>query len=316
MYANHSFVAELWLQHHGFVTEKKGSVMPEHTVETFDYAIGPVSGRMAYRQWSHAGPSKPWVLCAHGLNQNSRHLEPLASRLAADFNLLVPDFPGRGLSEYLGDKLSYSYSFYVPLIQSFVEYLKLRELCWLGTSMGGLTGIFLASLPNSPVSKLVLNDIGPIIPKATMQGAALAAALADIRFASIADAQEKLVPMLALSGITDRGMKEAYVRASLRQETDHSWRLDTDPGIYHYTKVMPELNSADLPFWEYWQNVRCPVLVLHGVLSNTLTADIILKMKETRPEIEVIDIPGTGHAPHLMDDTQAELVRQWLLGRK
>ncbi|MBS1197558.1 MAG: alpha/beta hydrolase fold protein [Proteobacteria bacterium] len=283
------------------------------TIEFFNYTIGTEHGRMAYRQWSQAGSAKPWLICAHGLNQNSRHLEALANRLADDFNILVPDFPGRGLSDYLTDKLSYSYLFYVPLCQSLIEQLKLGEIYWLGTSMGGLTGLLLASLPNTPVKKLVLNDIGPIIPKATMQAAAFAGTVADVRFASIAEAQEKLAPMLAVSGITDPAMKEAYIRASLRQEPNGSWRPDNDQGIYHYTKVMPEFNSADLPFWQYWHSLRCPVLLLHGVHSNTLTPEIIAEMKKCRPDIEVVDIPDTGHAPHLMNDEQAELVRHWLL---
>lgn len=290
--------------------------MHQPSLEYFNYAIGAEQGKMAYRQWSQAGPAKPWLICAHGLNQNGRHLEALANKLSSDFNILAPDLPGRGLSDYLNDKLSYSYLFYVPLCQSFIEHLKLGEIYWLGTSMGGLTGLLLASSPETPIKKLVLNDIGPVIPKSTMQVTAQAAASADIRFASLEEARAMLAPMFLSCGISDPVLKETYLHASLRQEADGTWRPDTDPGIYHYTKVMPELNSADLPFWEYWQNVRCPVLVLHGTLSRTLTPEIIAEMKVARPDIKVIDIPNTGHAPHLMDEAQADLVRQWLLTGK
>jgi len=55
------------------------------------------------------------------------------------------------------------------------------------------------------------------------------------------------------------------------------------------------------------------VLVVHGADSTTLTAETIAQMRQTRPDLEVVDIPNTGHAPHLMDDTQAEILRQWLL---
>ena len=40
---------------------------------------------------------------------------------------------------------------------------------WVGTSMGGIFGMMLASFPGSPVRKLVLNDVGCVVPKAALE---------------------------------------------------------------------------------------------------------------------------------------------------
>ena len=39
-----------------------------------------------------------------------------------------------------------------------------QRLDWVGTSMGGLIGMLLAAKPGSPIRRLVLNDVGPLVP--------------------------------------------------------------------------------------------------------------------------------------------------------
>lgn len=269
---------------------------------------------MAYRLWqNNVAQPHPTVLCAHGINQNSRHFDALAIRLVSDFDLLVPDYPGRGLSDPLDDKLNYTHENYAALFLAFFETMHFREIDWLGISMGGITGILLASRPDTPIRKLVLNDVGPIVPKATRQLSVLAAQAGPRRFASLEEAMEKMGPYTRNFGITDPAMKEAFISAGLRQDAEGFWHPDFDHGIYQRSRLHPEIAQEDAPFWQYWDTVRCPVLVLHGVNSTTLTPDIITQMQRTHPDLEVIDIPETGHAPHLMSDDQAELIRRWLL---
>lgn len=270
---------------------------------------------MACRSWATtASASKPPpLLCAHGINQNSRHFGALAGRLAGDFDLLAPDYPGRGLSDPFSNKLNYGFDIYRQVFLSFLAAKGLDNLYWLGTSMGGVTGLMVASLPDSPIRKLVLNDIGPVVPKQTRQLAVTAAKRGVVRHASFAEAVESMSGYLVNFGITSQAMREEYVRASVRPLADGSWAPDFDPDIYYPSLVYAERANEDYPLWNYWQTVRCPVLVLHGVNSIALTPEIIARMRETRPDIEVIDIPATGHAPHLMDEHQARLVRDWLL---
>jgi len=286
------------------------------TIQYFEYSVNAEQGRIAYRHWSSetkSGLERPTLICAHGVSQNSRHLSELARRLVGDFDIIVPDFPGRGLSDEFFDKLHYDDVTYAPVFQAFLDGLGLSEVYWLGTSMGGLTGITLASRPDTPIKKLVLNDIGPIIPVNVMQLLARVGKNTGASFATFEDALDVMKNYLTNFGMTDPAMMEAYVRASLRQGADGIWRYDYDSEIYAYTRELPELNERELPFWQFWSTVTCPVLVLHGVNSTTLTPEIITRMRETRADIDVIDVPDTGHAPHLMNDEQAGWIRQWLL---
>lgn len=289
--------------------------MPTSTIEHFAYTLGTEQGKMAYRRWSAGGPgsTRPKLLCAHGISQNSRNFDELAQRLSGDFDLLVPDYPGRGLSDAFDNKSNYTHPNYVALFQSFLAAKQIRELYWLGTSMGGLTGLCLASLPGTPIKKLVLNDVGPVIPKETRQQFVQTAKAEPARYASHTEARKRMASIFANFGIDTPEMEEAFVQAWLRQDADGTWRPDFDPGIFDHARTLANVVLEDVPFWNFWASVRCPVLVLHGVNSTTLTPAIITEMRRSRPDIEVVDIPNTGHAPHLMNDEQAELVRRWLL---
>ena len=40
---------------------------------------------------------------------------------------------------------------------------------WVGTSLGGLFGLGVAALAHSPLRRLVLNDVGPVIEPTSLQ---------------------------------------------------------------------------------------------------------------------------------------------------
>ena len=47
--------------------------------------------------------------------------------------------------------------------------LDVARVDWIGTSMGGLIGMMLAAQPETPLRRLVINDVGPFIPKAALE---------------------------------------------------------------------------------------------------------------------------------------------------
>ncbi|MBS1197269.1 MAG: alpha/beta hydrolase fold protein [Proteobacteria bacterium] len=284
------------------------------SLHSFEYPLGEERVHITYRLWSQPGSEKrPTVICAHGIAQNSRHFDALANRLCRDFDVITPDYPGRGRSNWLQNKLNYTHQSYAAIFGAFMQQLPADEIYWIGTSMAGITGIMLASQANTPIHKLVLNDIGPVVPLVSMQAALISAQRPPMVFVSFEEALERVGPYTANFGITDPALKETFVRASVRQMDDGTWRPDYDPDIYCRVRQNPELAAQSYPYWNFWETIRCPVLVVHGADSTTLTAETIAQMRQTRPDLTVVDIPNTGHAPHLMDDTQAEIIRQWLL---
>lgn len=284
------------------------------TLHTYETTLGEETIRIAYRQWSRPGSAKrPTVICAHGIAQNSRHFSALADRLCSDFEVITPDYPGRGLSSHLSNKLNYTHQSYAAIFGTFMQQLPAEEIYWIGTSMGGITGILLAAQADTPIRKLILNDIGPVVPLVAMQAALTSAQRPPMVFACFEEALERIGPYTTHFGITDPALREAFVRASVRQMDDGTWCPDYDPDIYDRVRQNPELAAQSYPYWNFWEMIHCPVLVMHGTDSTTLTAETIARMRQTRPDLDVVDIPNTGHAPHLMDDAQAEIIRQWLL---
>ncbi len=56
----------------------------------------------------------------------------------------------------------------------------------------------------------------------------------------------------------------------------------------------------------------CPVLVIRGEESDLLTPEVAGEMVERGRDVRLVEIPGCGHAPALMDDGQIDIVRDWL----
>ena len=104
-----------------------------------------VSHRVAYTEWGE--PGNPRVLiCVHGLTRNGRDFDALAEALAGDYRVVCPDVVGRGASDWLEDKNEYGYPRYVADMLALIEHLEADDVHWVGTSMGGLIGMFLAAI--------------------------------------------------------------------------------------------------------------------------------------------------------------------------
>jgi pimeloyl-ACP methyl ester carboxylesterase len=126
--------------------------------------------RLHYTDWGDQAASRVAV-CVHGLTRNARDFDVLASALAdAGARVVCVDVAGRGGSDRLADPADYRVDVYAGHLARFLELLDLRRVAWVGTSMGGLIGMALAAAgERSPVDRLVLNDIGPFVPKAALE---------------------------------------------------------------------------------------------------------------------------------------------------
>jgi pimeloyl-ACP methyl ester carboxylesterase len=111
------------------------------------------------------GPAgAPTLVCVHGLTRNARDFDTIAEALSPHYRVVTPDMPGRGKSQWLTDPSEYS-SLYLSDSAALIARLDVESVDWIGTSMGGLIGMMLAAQPGSPIRKLVINDIGPLVSK-------------------------------------------------------------------------------------------------------------------------------------------------------
>ncbi|HTE15840.1 MAG TPA: alpha/beta hydrolase, partial [Burkholderiales bacterium] len=125
---------------------------------------------MHYTEWG-ARDNPRIVICVHGLSRNCRDFDTLAQALENDFRVICPDIVGRGKSDWLSNKAGYVNTQYAADLTTLIARLTadgLREILWVGTSMGGIIGMMLAALPNTPIRRLVLNDVGGIVPKSAI----------------------------------------------------------------------------------------------------------------------------------------------------
>jgi pimeloyl-ACP methyl ester carboxylesterase len=182
------------------------------------------------------------------------------------------------------------------------------EIDWLGTSMGGLIGMMLAAQPNAPIRRLVLNDIGPFLPKAGL--ARLAEYVGkDPRFASLDELEAYLRRVHAPFGpLSDQDWRHMALQGYRRLEGG-GFGLAYDPAI---GPAFLAGGIQDVELWPVWDAVRCPVLVLRGAESDILTAATAAEMRERGPKAQLVEFPGIGHAPALMTESSIAVVRDWL----
>ncbi|MGO8916664.1 MAG: alpha/beta fold hydrolase [Stellaceae bacterium] len=265
--------------------------------------------RLAYWEWP-GPPGARTVLCVHGLTRNGRDFDALAEALSAEANVICPDFPGRGGSEWLSHPADYGYPLYLADMAALIARLDVDTLDWVGTSMGGLTGMLLAAQRGAPIRRLVVNDIGPLIAK---EGLARIGSYVgrDPSFADAAALEATLRQIAAAFGPLSDAQWRHLAAVSTRRKPDGSLGFAYDPHIGDAFRDAPEV---DIDLWAQWDAIACPTLVLRGAQSDVLRAEDAQAMTRRGPKARLVEFPGIGHAPALMAEDQIAAVRDFLLG--
>ena len=276
------------------------------TAKTLD-CLGPHGfHRLNYYEWGDAHNDRV-LICVHGLTRNGRDFDDLAAALSSRYRVLCPDVVGRGRSDWLPHAEDYAYQQYAADMSALIAHSGARQVDWVGTSMGGLIGMLLAAQPKSPIGRLVVNDIGPFIPKAAIVRLA--------RYVGKASSYESLLEferyMRAVSAsfgpLTDAQWRHLAM-TNARQGDDGKWTSIYDPAI-GLAFAGP---AGDVTLWQYWDQVRCPTLVLRGTQSDVLLACTAQELQNRGPRARVIEFPDVGHAPMLMAEDQIVAVRRFL----
>ena len=268
--------------------------------------------RMGYWEWGDAANPKVLV-CVHGLTRQGRDFDTFARALCDEYRVVCPDVAGRGQSDWLKSAASYAVPTYVADMVTLLARLDAETVHWVGTSMGGLIGLGLASLPDSPVARLVLNDVGPAIEYAALVriGSYLGV---PAHWKSIDDAADALRAISLGFGPHTREEWTALTRPQLVADGD-GFKPHYDPAIaVPFRAVTPELAAAgEAMLWRSYDALRCPTLVLRGAESDLLTRATAAAMAQRGPRAQVHEIAGVGHAPTLVHADQIAVVRDFLV---
>ncbi|HEX5125335.1 MAG TPA: alpha/beta hydrolase [Rhodocyclaceae bacterium] len=263
---------------------------------------------MSYVEWGDPHNDRVLV-CVHGLTRNARDFDFLAQALTDRYRVVCPDVVGRGHSDWLNVKTDYAIPLYAADMYALIAQLGIKSVDWVGTSMGGLIGIALASQPLSPIKRMVLNDVGPVIEGQSLARIGQYVGRAP-EFATFADAEAYVRAVSASFGnLTDTQWKH-ITEHSLRQ-SDKGFVMSYDPGIGDAFRLTPV--EADITLWPLYDAIKCPVLVMRGKESDLLKASTVEEMTRRGPHARAVEIAGVGHAPMLMDAEQIGIVKEFLL---
>lgn len=264
---------------------------------------------MRHVEWGD--PANPRVLvCVHGLTRNGRDFDRLARALAGDYRVVCPDVVGRGRSDWLDDPSGYGFPQYVSDMMVLLARLNVAEIDWLGTSMGGLIGMLIASQPRSPIRRLLLNDVGPVITAESLRRIGEYVGKAP-RFADIGEAERYIRFVSAPFGDLGDAAWRELTESSVRRDADGLWSMRSDPAIGEPFRQV-HLLSQDVDLWPIYDAIRCPTLLVRGQRSDLLTVETAQAMGERGPRARLVEIPEVGHAPMFLDAAQIGIVRDFL----
>ena len=312
-----------WDQYMAIASQVVGRFHGQFRLDRFDYVhpvtLQPKTPRrlrrpykvsVAFADW---GPiDAPVVLCCGGVANVAMRFNYLASDLADRFRVICMDWLGRGRSGWLADEGDYSLRTYAEQLRQMILHLGGRPVTLLGSSMGGSAAIELIAREPGLVERLILNDVGPHIPARRRKRRAEA-----IARHYVFHTPSELLRKVGASQKNDGPLGDD-IRFNL---TFHQTRWSDDEGGRVYRHDVRALQAyrhdaqRSLQQWSQWQQVHCPLLLVHGLLSDALLPATIERMTRGKP-ITVMHVPDTGHTPLLADRNQTWFIREWLLGSR
>lgn len=271
--------------------------------------------RINYLEWGDANKfdTQETLICVHGITRNSRDFDFIASQLCSKYRVICPDVVGRGDSDHIDSDDGYNYLQYNSDMNALIARLGVTECNWLGTSMGGIIGMVLASMPQSPIRRLIVNDIGPEVSRSAL--VALGEYIGkEGEFQSQKEVENYLRSVhTEFAPMTDEDW-EHMAKYSSRRTRKGTWRLKTDRQVGEAFRDSISYHNVDM--WNTWEQISCPVLVLRGKNSSFLSEETAQKMLACGPKATLVEFDDTGHTPTLRNEEQVKIVADWLAGKK
>lgn len=284
------------------------------------------SHRVAYWRWGDA-QAPHVVMAVHGLTRQGRDFDRLAIALVqagqGQVQVICPDAPGRGQSEWLSNANLYQVPQYAAdmlvLLTALHAAHPIQILDWVGTSMGGLIGMVLTGQPELPlpvpVRRFVLNDVGPSITWASLQRMKQYVG----RYGTYADLQQVAQVLRLLSvgfGPVPDDIWLDLCSHMVRPAPQGGLTLHYDPAIAEPLQALTEESAlATEPImWGLYDQIRAKVLLIRGEDSDLLTVETAQAMTQRGPKARLVQWPYIGHAPTLTDPEHIRLLTDFLLG--
>lgn len=248
-----------------------------------------------YLEWGAA--DAPPVVCVHGYTGSADAFNALARHLQHRLRIVAPDVRGHGESAWSRDG-AYGYLDQASDIAALVDRLELETFALIGTSMGGIIAMAYAGAHPRQLRALVINDVGPEVE----QGSQRITSMVGARPASFATLDEAIAyrasasPILAARPAEDQ---HELALGVLKQAADGRWVWKMDPAYIEQRIARGAPARPDL--WPALAALPCPTQVIWGTTSDVLGEAQARRMVATLPRGELVEVPGIGHAPTLVE---------------
>ena len=267
--------------------------MTTGTAKAVDRIVKIGGLNLHYLEWGEAGA--PLVVMVHGLTGNAHAFDNLAPHFASRYHVISVDVRGRGDSDWAADG-DYSNDAYVSDLEGVRQALGFERFSLVGTSMGGRISLTYAGTYPERVERTVLNDIGPEVDPRGGSRIASSSRDAVTTFETIEEVMawhcENRVGFSAQS--IDQQRVAAGHAVKPLSSGGYTWKMDpavrSDP-----RRPDPEVS------WNLARRIAGPVLLVRGGASDLLSPEIAQRMVDEMQDCSMVEVPGVGHAPTLME---------------
>jgi len=270
--------------------------------------------KLFYRLYEPARVTSLPVLCLPGLTRHSGDFTSVAARLCATGRRVVsPDLRGRGRSAYSADWRTYDPAYYFDDLKALLAIEGLHRFVAIGTSMGGLLGMAMGAAMPASLAGLIVNDIGPDI-SATGQTRILEYISVDRPQPDWPTAAKHIRKLLPNLSVSDEAGWIRVARNTYREGAGGLLHFDWDVNLH---KAVRQGVDPDLDLWALWKSVaHLPILAVRGGASDVLSPETFARMRQTKPDVAQIELPGVGHTPSLEEPASIEAIDEFLRRNK
>ncbi len=268
--------------------------------------------RLHYRDYSGPATRTP-LICMPGLTRNARDFEPIAELLGGKRRMIAIDFRGRGDSAYAKDPMSYMPISYMQDVDALLRALDLKSFITLGTSLGGIVSMLLATTWKDKMKGAILNDVGPEIGAKGAerirsyvgQGRSFETWMHAAR--AMAEAHGSVYPDYKLDDWLRLAKRTCKLSGNGRIVFDYDMKI-AEP-----FKLPGGETGVDL--WPVFDSLSgVPLLVLRGATSDILEKPVATKMLKKHGAATLVTITRVGHAPSLDEPEALEAIKGFLAG--
>lgn len=259
--------------------------------------------RLHARDYPASNASRLPVICIPGLTRNAADFERLAPWLAEQGRrVLAIELRGRAGSDRDPDPRHYSVPSYVADVLALMRDQGIPRAVFVGTSLGALVTMAVASKRSDAVAAAVLNDAGPEVGRAALAriGAYAGKAVAPMSLEDAAAYAQRV------GGVAFPNYQAADWRAMaqrmFRLREDGLYEPDYDPRIVRTASPLLLRLMRPLMWMAFKRLARGrPTLLVRGALSDVLEVGLVARMAKAAPAMRVVEIPDVGHAPDLSE---------------